>query len=281
MVVHSLPRLQCKSKIMQLRGKTTELIKDILHSQGFWNGRYQCSVCDKRPHRFERIPDSYIQQLDSNDFIHSIFATETLNILNYSCINCSATDRDRLYALYFRDALLQIDQTDKLKLIEFAPSQLQFFLKSYDFIDYRSADINGTADDTVDIMDLNIYQTNSVDVFVCSHVLEHVENDQQAMRELYRILKPGGWGICMVPILLSITDVIEIPTVSSDKERWKYYGQDDHVRMYSKQGFVHRLTEAGFTVSQLGIKHFGVEKFEKYGIHPRSVLYVVHKKQKA
>ena len=36
------------------------------------------------------------------------------------------------------------------------------------------------------------YDSNTFDVIVCSHVLEHVPDDDKAMRELYRVLKPNG-----------------------------------------------------------------------------------------
>src|SRR5215813_4063882 len=40
----------------------------------------------------------------------------------------------------------------------------------------------------------------SFDVILCSHVLEHVPDDRRAMRELCRILRPGGWTMIQVPI---------------------------------------------------------------------------------
>jgi predicted SAM-dependent methyltransferase len=126
-------------------------------------------------------------------------------------------------------------------------------------------------------MKMPIYGTESIDAFICSHVLEHVEDDRKALRELYRILKPGGWGICMVPILLTLKETLENPDWVTPEQRWKYYGQDDHVRAYSKEGFIERLVEANFEVELLGIDHFGAQSFDKHGIHPRSILYVVHK----
>ncbi len=36
------------------------------------------------------------------------------------------------------------------------------------------------------------YDSNTFDVILCSHVLEHVPDDDKAMRELYRVLKPNG-----------------------------------------------------------------------------------------
>lgn len=102
-------------------------------------------------------------------------------------------------------------------------------------------------------------------------MLEHVENDRKAMSELYRVLKKGGFGIIMVPILLTLEEDMENKKYNTEALRWKYFGQNDHVRMYSKKGFVAKLEEAGFKVNQLGVYYFGQDVFHKYGIHPRSV----------
>ncbi|MBK6634354.1 MAG: class I SAM-dependent methyltransferase [Chitinophagaceae bacterium] len=80
-------------------------------------------------------------------------------------------------------------------------------------------------DDKLDLQDLHLYKDHSFDVFVCSHILEHVDDDIKAMKELYRILKPGGWGIAMVPIIESVTETHEDPSIKEENLRLKYFGQ--------------------------------------------------------
>jgi ubiquinone/menaquinone biosynthesis C-methylase UbiE len=121
------------------------------------------------------------------------------------------------------------------------------------------------------------YVDNCFDMILCSHVLEHVDDDRKAMSELFRILKPSGFGIIMVPIDINLKEDFENPEYKTEAERWKYFGQNDHVRLYSKNGFATKLIQTGFKVNQLGIDYFGADVFEKNGIHPRSVLYVVEK----
>jgi hypothetical protein len=41
---------------------------------------------------------------------------------------------------------------------------------------------------------------------------------------------------------------------------------------------VRRLEAAGFSVLQLGVDHFGRERFRRAGIHDNSVLYVAEKR---
>jgi predicted SAM-dependent methyltransferase len=172
-----------------------------------------------------------------------------------------------------------MNKTTKYSFIDFAPSDsLSEFIRRYHFLDYRTADLAMEGVDyQVDLTNLHIFQDSSIDMFLCSHVLEHIQDDKKAIRELFRILKSGGWGIVMAPILLNLPKIYEDPNITAPEERWKHFGQDDHVRIYSKQGFIDRLNEVGFKVFQLGNEYFGSTIFEQCGIHPHSVLYVVEK----
>jgi ubiquinone/menaquinone biosynthesis C-methylase UbiE len=96
-----------------------------------------------------------------------------------------------------------------------------------------------------DLTDLP-FEAHSFDGVYCSHVLEHVPDDQQAMRELRRILLPGGWALFQVPIQRRTT--FEDPTITSPELRRELFGQPDHVRIYGRD-FRQRLARAGFAVS--------------------------------
>lgn len=241
--------------------------------------RYECPVCRKRVRRFLPVPTWYLRKLDQHGFIHSIFALETLNVFSCTCPSCEASDRDRLIMLYLRMRLSVGGTSDPLSLVEFGPSPvLERTLRSMDGVDYRSADFDpGRASECADIQDMVQYSDASVDAFICSHVLEHVQDDRKAMAELHRILRPGGWGIVLVPVELTLEEVYEDPGITGEAERWRHFGQGDHLRLYSKDGLVARLTDAGFVVHQLGAEYFGGERFERSGIHQRSVLYVVER----
>lgn len=239
---------------------------------------FTCSVCGTGLAYFNPIDPALLEMADKHQLAYPMFSFETINLFKYSCPRCCASDRDRLYALYFKKRLDGTPGDKKYNLLDIAPSALQYMLKKWPCINYRSADLyNPTADDKVDITDMKIYEDGRFDIFLCSHVLEHVKEDIKAMRELYRVLKPGGWGIAMVPINTSIEDTFEDDSIVTEADKWKYYGQDDHVRMYSKKGFVKNLESVGFKVNQFGADYFGKDVFEKHGIHPRSVLYIVEK----
>ena len=235
-----------------------------------------CPVCGIRSNlKFLPLPSYYKEKLEkykSNIYLENL---ETLNQAEYICSFCESTDRDRLIALFIMN---YINEDSSCNLLDIAPAtSLKSFLKKQSNINYRSADLNmDGVDDKIDLMDMYIYPDNSFDIIICSHVLEHVPDDKKAMKELYRILKPKGWGILMVPISLKLTSIDE-DTQTSSSERWRRFGQDDHVRLYSKKGFIERLEFSGLKVKQFGIESFGRNIFKKCGINPKSVLYIVNK----
>lgn len=241
--------------------------------------QYECPLCKSQLAHFLPLPIYYFKELQENQFIHNIFEAENCNLENYSCPVCDASDRDRLYCFYIEKFMKSVMANAKFKVLEIAPStQLRNYLKKNSQFNYRSADLfMSDVDDKIDIRNMSIYADGQFDIFICSHVLEHVDDDQRAIRELYRILNKGGWGIIMVPINLSLKEDYENDSLTSESERWKHFGQNDHVRMYSKPGFIKKLKEAGFQVKERDVNYFGATEFEKYGIHPRSILYTVEK----
>ncbi|HEX4371793.1 MAG TPA: hypothetical protein VHZ50_00680, partial [Puia sp.] len=67
------------------------------------SGEFCCSVCGAVNVGMNPLPIYYLANYQKYKFVHNIFFTETTNLLYYSCKNCNASDRDRLYALYLQD----------------------------------------------------------------------------------------------------------------------------------------------------------------------------------
>ena len=134
-----------------------------------------------------------------------------------------------------------------LSVLHFAPElELQRYLRAGRPA-HRSADIDSPlADDQVDIVDLP-YADASFDVVICLHVLEHIPDDGKAMRELHRVLVPGGQAIVMVPIDHRRETTLEDSSVTTPEDRHRVFGQFDHVRLYGRD-FGDRLAAAGFDV---------------------------------
>jgi SAM-dependent methyltransferase len=245
-----------------------------------WTGnKFICAVCSTKLEYFDPIKEDILFAYDHFKYEYPLYVHETFNVYQWTCPACGARDRERLYAMYYDKIFGSYKGKEKISMIDFAPRPMfTDYFKKFPFLNYRTADLfMDNVDDKVDITNMPLYKDNSIDNFVCSHMLEHVDDDKKAMKELYRILKPGGWGITMAPICLTNDHIIEDMVINSEADRWKYYGQGDHMRFYNKAGFIQRLQDAGFKVNQLGIDYFGAEAFEKNGITDRSVLYVVEK----
>ncbi len=80
--------------------------------------------------------------------------------------------------------------------------------------------------------------------------MEHIPDDRKAMSELYRVMKPGGWGILQIPQDLKREITFEDDSITDKKERAKIFGQYDHVRIYGLD-FFDRLREVGFKVKEV------------------------------
>jgi SAM-dependent methyltransferase len=167
---------------------------------------------------------------------------------NSRCPRCHSFDRHRLQWLYLHNRTNIF--CDRLRVLHFAPeAYLQKKLHDCSNLDYTSADIDSPlAMIKVDITDIP-YEENTFDVILCSHVLEHIPDDRKAMSELYRILKPGGWALILVPFEADRTETFEDSSIVDPEERTRLFGQHDHVRVYGRD-FTDRLECAGFTVRQ-------------------------------
>ena len=195
---------------------------------------------------------------------------------NVGCPRCNSAERHRLLWLYLKNKTNFF--SDNLKVLHFAPEYIfQKTLRFMSNLDYISADLNSPmAMVKMDITNI-LYEDNSFDVILCSHVLEHVVDDRKAMRELFRVLKPGGWGILQVPILRDKT--FEDLSIVSPEDRERIFGQKDHVRIYGCD-YKDRLEEAGFTVKVDGyVRELGDDKIKKHGLSEDQDIYFCAKQR--
>ena len=173
------------------------------------------------------------------------------------CMYCGAVERHRLTWVYL-DRRTDLFNGKSKTMLHVAPEP--FFeerLRNLINGSYLTADLlNPRAMVKMDITDIQ-YPDDTFDVVYCSHVLEHVPDDNKAMRELRRVMKPDGWAILMVPITADKT--FEDPTITDPAERLKAFGQEDHVRRYGPD-YLDRLREAGFSVKVTRAQDFLAEE---------------------
>jgi SAM-dependent methyltransferase len=196
---------------------------------------------------------------------------------NPICPRCGAQARHRALWLYLGERT-NLLHGEELRLLHFAPERaLGRRLGATAGIHYVSADLDAPeAMEHFDITDIP-HGDDSFDAILCIHVLEHVEDDRKAMRELRRILRPGGWAIVLVPLDLSRAETYEDPSITDPAARERAFWQADHLRLYGRD-FPERLREAGFDVTvDEWVRTLDPAAIERHGLFPLEDMYVCTK----
>ena len=196
---------------------------------------------------------------------------------NALCPDTLSLERHRLIWLFLKNKTDFF--TSKLKMLHVAPEQcfMDAFEKTHGK-NYITADIESPlAKVKMDIHDIP-FEANTFDVTFCNHVMEHVDDDIQAMSELHRVLKPGGWGIIQVPFFEPVPEkTYEDDSITDPKKREEIFGQDDHVRLYGKD-YPERLRQAGFEVDEVDYIHEMPQDWvKKYALPKDEIIYLVRK----
>lgn len=166
-----------------------------------------------------------------------------------------------------------------LRMLHLAPEYCYLTrFKKLENLDYVTADLNSPwADHHFDCHDIP-FEDESFDVVMANHLLEHVEDDRKVLREFFRVMKRGGWGVLQVPINYNEEGTSEDPNVTDPMERERLYWQQDHVRLYGHKDYPARLREAGFQVEEVDMKEMlGEERYNRYSLGEERWVYRVSK----
>ncbi len=222
----------------------------------------ECPLCGCRRRKF--LPYGYVSPRE-----------------NALCPNCLALERHRLLWLWLlRESDLGRGAVALPRLLHIAPevALMRKFRKMYSSQPdrYITADLESPlADMHFDVQQIPMGD-GEVDTIICNHILEHVEDDSKALRELYRILRPNGWAVILSPVDLEREHTFEDDTITDPKERARIFGQYDHRRIYGRD-YVERLAAVGFEVYDIPYKEeFSQKEQELYAL-PDEHLYVVRK----
>jgi SAM-dependent methyltransferase len=214
--------------------------------------RVECPCCSRRYRQFARFHGEHDQ-----------------------CPGCGALMRHRALFLLLRDRLA-IESSGR-DVVHFAPSSgVDDWLRSLANGNYVSADLDPAAADVpADITDLP-FEDESFDLALCLHVLEHVPDDRAAIRELARVLRPGGTAVVQVPPS-ELRETFEDFTVTTPTERARVFGQHDHVRICGAD-YGRRLEEAGFLVEELDyVERVDPGRRARYGLRTGEPFHVCTK----
>lgn len=224
----------------------------------YYGNKVHCPVCEK----------------DFRKFLS--YGSNIVHRENVLCPYDLTLERHRLMWLYLKKSTFFKD--DNLKVLHIAPEQcFHPIFKKQKNLDYITADIvSPIADLHFDLHDIPL-KDNSFDIIFCNHVLEHVEDDHQCMKELYRVMKKGGWGIFQVPIDYKNKITYEDSKIISPKDREKHFWQKDHVRLYGLD-YPNRLEKAGFKIDVFDPKDSLSEiDHEKLRLNSLELIFIASK----
>jgi SAM-dependent methyltransferase len=218
-----------------------------------------CPVCEKSFSKF--LPYGYVTQRE-----------------NVLCPYDLTLERHRLMWLYLKNES-NFFTAKKLDVLHIAPEQcFHKTFKNQNNLNYLTGDLESPiADIHFDLHNIPL-EENRFDVVFCNHVLEHVKDAKQCMSELYRVMKPGGFGIFQVPQDFNRTTTYEDPTITSPEEREKHFWQYDHVRLFGMD-YPDWLREVGFEICEYNPEQiFEKDLFDKYRLMKGEILYIASKK---
>lgn len=204
------------------------------------------------------------------------YGSEVKHRENVLCPYDLTLERHRLMWLYLKNESNFFKE--QLEVLHIAPEQcFHKRFKSQKNINYLTGDlVSPIADLHFDLHNIPLAD-NKFDVVFCNHVLEHVEDAMQCMKELNRVMKPGGWGIFQVPQDFSLEKTYEDPSITDPEEREKHFWQKDHVRLFGKD-YPEWLKRAGFQIDgYIPSDHFSTEDIERYRLMKNEILYIARK----
>lgn len=213
--------------LLRLKRAITKGFKKPLQALFFHGNAAQCNLCGRTARTF-KAPGPHFQAQST-------------------CPWCGSLERHQLAVelIRTRTDLFSAGGSPK-DMLHFAPETgLERLFRERLGERYTSADLfHEHADRQIDLCAMDI-PDDSVGLLFCFHVLEHVPDDRAAIREMRRVVRPGGVAMVDVPIVREET--YEDPSIVTKAERLKHFGQDDHVRTYGPD-FYNRLRDAGFEI---------------------------------
>lgn len=185
------------------------------------------------------------------------------------CPKCGSAERYRLLALWLdrHGGALR-----EARVLHFAPEKGLTQLLKARVGSYQSADITPGRADLIRNIEAIAESDSSYDCIVCSHVLEHVD-DRKALLEVYRVLKPGGLALIMLPVIEGWSTTYENKAVVTPEERDRHFGQWDHVRYYGAD-VRDRIRAAGFKLDEFTAEG---EDVLVYGLARGEKLFIANK----
>lgn len=195
---------------------------------------------------------------------------------NALCPRCLALERHRLMWLYLKNETAFFETP--ARLLHVAPERC--FLKRFEklpALDYVTADLESPlAKVKMDIQRIP-FPDGEFDVIFCNHILEHVDDDRRAMREMYRVMRRADGASCSRRSTRSARRLTRTRRSPDPRGAGAAFRAERHLRDYGRD-YGRRLSEAGFDVEEIDyVRSLSPEAVKLYGLRSE-IVYVVRKR---
>lgn len=248
-----------------------------LFKKAYYSGlKYKCVYCNWRYRKFEPHGHSF-------EVLNRLHVIGGSRRMDSKCPICKSTDRERLLFFYYTKNILPETKSKRIRLLHVAPEKnFSALLVRNKNILYYSGDKfekgyeSSYHCDYLDITQID-FQDEYFDFVICNHVLEHVENYMDALKEINRVMKTGGKAVLQVPIAAKLDTTLENNEINTPEEREKVFGQRDHVRLFGLD-YKDILVKAGFEVAIFSSSFLSDNnKTSLHGLNPEENLFQVTK----
>lgn len=229
--------------------KLEPLIRRVMYAFFYKGNTFCCPIC----------------QSNLKKFITIYFKSGIDN----SCPKCGSLSRTRTLFKYINHEILSADDN----ILDFSPHRSIYNVLSKTNKNYIANDFDNQfhADTHHDITKLP-FEKEKFDLIICFHVLEHIPNDNDAISNLYKVLKGKGNLLIQVPLKEGETD--EDLSITDPIIREERFGQSDHVRVYGENDLRTKLETIGFKTTIIDYSEkFSNKELNYYGIKKGELIF--------
>ena len=177
------------------------------------------------------------------------------------CYHCGSLERHRQHALLVAKNPAWINNSRVLHFAAEACLSASYELACSEYIRADICPKRGEV--AVDIREIR-FSDGYFDTVICHQVLEHVSDDEVAINELFRVIKPGGRVLISTPLVHTWRESYRKKGIEDEKGRDLHFGQADHLRYYGRD-LVGIFERAGFELEEdiacePDVYRFGLER---------------------
>jgi len=242
---------------------------------GIVGGPHRCCICSSQVSRFLPYRGGHRSAITRElDVVGS-------DVVNFSCPVCGSTDRERHLFLYLDHTDIWTKMRDAV-VLHIAPERhLRARIEELPTKLYLTADIEVKTTHSVAFdMRSAPFASNSVDILIANHVLEHVIDLEGSLAEAARILKPGALAVLQTPYTPKLESTLQLDAIRTAESRELLYGQHDHVRLFGSDIFA-TIERSGFTNQSIQHSELCNADATILGVNPKEPFFLFGKRVSA